>query len=500
MKLPSIENYLLYIFLAVVILAGLYFILNYSTGSIYKSIFPTSVSPSPLVTSSKFSDIVPSSPDDVPGCPNVLIRKGNLLLLIDTHSPPETGKNPVIFKNLEEYRDYIKSQREMGKKSCPILFLQEETNAQGDDVYRVRPGPFDQQNNGTPGSSMKISEISGIQQFFKEQPKKDAAPAFVDSAAPSSFNKVAKTGTSSSPSVNPNSNLGSGPKDSNNGKLTRVENISVDNYDTTQKSVFKPANLSSPMGVTNSSVFKTTALIEGMQPGAQPGIPTPLSTATSVAPPPPMYNLGPGSTSLPIPQSASGQGNQSITQGSITGPITTAAIYPPVQQGPNPIKTPYFNGSLGPYVGSGSNLQQSLQGSSPVPPMSVTPFVDASRMDSPYNQNQYTGFDPYGQFIGKYTNVDQVHDSTATPKMSDNPMDPNWGGVLYTRDQVNSGKYDENIVQKPVYGGSVNVTAIPSLMPNGGIPIYVDRAVKPASCGDQVKMSTRTLRSSPENA
>jgi hypothetical protein len=30
-------------------------------------------------------------------------------------------------------------------------------------------------------------------------------------------------------------------------------------------------------------------------------------------------------------------------------------------------------------------------------------------------------------------------------------MDPNWGGVEYTQAQIDSGKYAENEVTKPVY-------------------------------------------------
>ena len=75
---------------------------------------------------------------------------------------------------------------------------------------------------------------------------------------------------------------------------------------------------------------------------------------------------------------------------------------------------------------------------------------DASR-ESNYNSNQYAGFDPYGLYVGKITNVDQIGVSTEKDKVSDNPMDTNWGGVLYTQKAVDSGKYDENIVSRVVY-------------------------------------------------
>ena len=87
-----------------------------------------------------------------------------------------------------------------------------------------------------------------------------------------------------------------------------------------------------------------------------------------------------------------------------------------------------------------------------LPPMNtgiITPS-DASIDNPPYNQGTYSGFDPYGQYIGVYTTLDQIHDSTALPPVSDNPMDPNWGGVLHSQQMVDSGKYDERTVGKPV--------------------------------------------------
>jgi hypothetical protein len=54
-------------------------------------------------------------------------------------------------------------------------------------------------------------------------------------------------------------------------------------------------------------------------------------------------------------------------------------------------------------------------------------------------------------YVGKITNVDNIGLSTEKAKISDNPMDPNWGGVLYTQKAVDSGKYDENIVTRSAY-------------------------------------------------
>lgn len=86
----------------------------------------------------------------------------------------------------------------------------------------------------------------------------------------------------------------------------------------------------------------------------------------------------------------------------------------------------------------------------------VRPIVDASREQPPYNSNNYAGFDPYGQDIGQYTNIDQIHNSTmnvetGTNGLSDNPMDPNWGGIETTEKSVQSGKYDDNQVTRVIY-------------------------------------------------
>jgi hypothetical protein len=173
----------------------------------------------------------------------MLIRSGDALLLFNSKKPEVPGENPIPFYTIDEYINYLAIQKKKngGKMACPVLYLQEETNTQGQNVFRVRPGPFDQ-GAGLPQTSV----------LFKQ-----------------------------------------------------------------------------------------------------------------------------------------------------------------------PIKT--------------------------------IPVMDASRENGQYNENEYAGFDPYGQHIGQYTDLDKIHDSTMLGnKISDNPMDVNWGGVLYTHDAVVSGKYKENeIIPNP---------------------------------------------------
>jgi hypothetical protein len=192
-----------------------------------------------------------------PDCPDILVKSGAELHLYNSQKPKKDGENPVVFKSLDEYIQYLEAQRKQNGMVCPILFLQKENDAQGNDVYRVRPSPF---------------------------------------------------------------------------------------------------------------------------------------------------NTGAG---LPI--------SSNLNVGVNTKPITVK---------------------------------------------------DASR-ESNYNTGQYAGFDPYGLYVGKITNVDQIGISTEKDKVSDNPMDTNWGGVLYTQKKVDSGKYDENIVTRSAYP-TPKTSFIP--LPNTNIP------------------------------
>ena len=63
----------------------------------------------------------------------------------------------------------------------------------------------------------------------------------------------------------------------------------------------------------------------------------------------------------------------------------------------------------------------------------------------------YAGFDPRGQYVGVFTDLDAKHVSTQQTATSENPMDPNWGGVRVTQEAVEDGKYADNEVTKVTY-------------------------------------------------
>ncbi len=221
-------------------------------------------------------------------CPTLLIKRGNKVMLFNKNVPETPGENPIFFDNLEQYIQYVKKQRELYNQSCPVLFLQEEVNAQGENVYKMRT--LQDADNVDP------LLLGSIQDYFLS--KTNVMPKFGPPDGPGAFN-------------NPADNT----------------EISLANY-----------------------------------------------------------------------------------------------------------SIPY------------ENLPPQFKNHPP-----LVPYEDANRDNKPYNQGYY-GFDPTGQYVGKYTVLDQIHNSTMTQNangLSNNPMDPNWGGGVFTEEKVESGLYDGNSVQPP---------------------------------------------------
>ena len=73
-------------------------------------------------------------------CPDLLIGTDHGILLLNSNEP-RGPNNPIRFNHLDEYIQYAEQLKKEGK-NCPILYLQQESNAQGEDVYRMRPSPF----------------------------------------------------------------------------------------------------------------------------------------------------------------------------------------------------------------------------------------------------------------------------------------------------------------------------------------------------------------------
>ena len=81
---------------------------------------------------------------DSGNCPNLLVQKGSEIHLVNTNKAEVPGVNPIIFKNLEEYVEYMDWMK-ANNIECPVLYLQQTYNTQGQRGYRILPDPLDPQ-------------------------------------------------------------------------------------------------------------------------------------------------------------------------------------------------------------------------------------------------------------------------------------------------------------------------------------------------------------------
>lgn len=69
-----------------------------------------------------------------------------------------------------------------------------------------------------------------------------------------------------------------------------------------------------------------------------------------------------------------------------------------------------------------------------------------SQNDGGIYDSGYPSFKESDYTIGKYSYLDALRDSMRGSQYSDNPMDSNWGGVEWSRNAVESGKYNDRLV------------------------------------------------------
>ena len=120
------QNLLKLLFLLAIFLGGLYFYINYSG------------SKEGLTTM-----------NGEMRCPNLLIQKGSKFYLYNSNISQVPGVNPIEFNNLEEYVEFLEWQRGAGIR-CPVLYVQNTYDAQGNRVYIVRPSVTELQGGLPP--------------------------------------------------------------------------------------------------------------------------------------------------------------------------------------------------------------------------------------------------------------------------------------------------------------------------------------------------------------
>lgn len=82
-------------------------------------------------------------------CADILIQKGSEFYLYNSKVHEVPGVNPIKFQNLEDYVEFLQWQRSQGIV-CPVLYLQHTFDAQGKEVYKVRPSPTELQGGLSP--------------------------------------------------------------------------------------------------------------------------------------------------------------------------------------------------------------------------------------------------------------------------------------------------------------------------------------------------------------
>jgi hypothetical protein len=91
-------------------------------------------------------------------CPNLLIQKGSRFYLYNSKVAKVPGVNPVEFDNLEDYTEFLDWQHSQGIR-CPVLYLQETYDAQGNPVYKVRPSVSEPQAGLPPSIASSTGDI-----------------------------------------------------------------------------------------------------------------------------------------------------------------------------------------------------------------------------------------------------------------------------------------------------------------------------------------------------
>ena len=110
-------------------------------------------------------------------CPNLLIQKGSKIYLYNSKLAQVPGVNPIEFENLEDYTEFLDWQRSQGIR-CPVLYLQETYDAQGNKVYKTRPSVSEPQGGLPPSTLSPIGIASQVQPIAEPSLEPVGEPAY----------------------------------------------------------------------------------------------------------------------------------------------------------------------------------------------------------------------------------------------------------------------------------------------------------------------------------
>jgi len=106
-----------------------------------------------------------------------LIQKGSKFYLYNSEVAQVPGVNPVEFDNLEDYTEFLDWQRSQNIR-CPVLYLQETYDAQGNRVYKTRPSVSEPQAGLPPSSSAPIGIASQVPPLMESSLEPVGEPAY----------------------------------------------------------------------------------------------------------------------------------------------------------------------------------------------------------------------------------------------------------------------------------------------------------------------------------
>ena len=126
---------------------------------------------------SKYSEGLTNNTSNGPRCPNLLIQKGARFYLYNSKVAQVPGVNPIEFENLEDYTEFLDWQKSQNIK-CPVLYLQETYDAQGNRVYKSRPSVSEPQAGLPPSAAAPIGIASQVPPIMESSLEPVGEPAY----------------------------------------------------------------------------------------------------------------------------------------------------------------------------------------------------------------------------------------------------------------------------------------------------------------------------------
>ena len=102
-------------------------------------------------------------------CPNLLIQKDSKYYLYNSKIAQVPGVNPIEFNNLEEYVEFLEWQRGAGIR-CPVLYVQNTYDAQGERVYKIRPSVTELQGGLPPSAPIQPPPVPPLMPTQGQKP------------------------------------------------------------------------------------------------------------------------------------------------------------------------------------------------------------------------------------------------------------------------------------------------------------------------------------------